>query len=86
LLHLFLYVIDFKSALHFGEAQDSVIKSAEVPNFGEAQAEPHTEFASRCEHHFFNFAVQLRTMDIGVILACFTGVLIRNRWPSRLTS
>jgi hypothetical protein len=38
----------------------------------------------------FSFAVQFKTTDIGCVpvwvSACFTGVMIRNRWPSRVTS
>ena|SRR5215471_9782888 len=36
--------------------------------------------------HLFSFAGQLRMMDTGCVSACLTSVLIRNRWPSRLTS
>ncbi len=44
------------------------------------------EFASRCQRHLFILPAQFRTMDMGVVSACFTSVLIKNRCPSRLTS
>src|SRR5690242_21062653 len=44
------------------------------------------KFAADCECHLFSFAGQFKTTDMGVISASFTGVMIRNRWPSRLTS
>ena len=44
------------------------------------------EFCAGGEHHLFSFAAQFRTMDMGSTSVCFTSVLIRNRWPSRLTS
>jgi len=27
----------------------------------------------QCEDHLFNFVIQLRTMDMGIVSACFTG-------------
>jgi hypothetical protein len=38
------------------------------------------------QHHLFSLAVQSSTTDMGAVSASFTGVMIRNRWPSRLTS
>ena len=45
----------------------------------------HAAVCSRW-HHLFSFAIQFSTMDMGAVSASFTGVMIRNRWPSRLTS
>ena len=36
--------------------------------------------------YLFSFAVQFRTMDIGVVSACLSCVRIKKRWPSRVTS
>jgi hypothetical protein len=40
----------------------------------------------RPAHFFFDSASQFSTTDIGWISPFFTRVLIRNRWPSRVTS
>ena len=42
--------------------------------------------ADICHSHLFSSADQFRTTDMGRVPASFTGVMIRNRWPSRLTS
>ena len=45
-----------------------------------------TEFCAGGEHHLFNLAAQFRTTVIGLTSTSITSVLIRNRWPSLLTS
>ena len=44
------------------------------------------EFCASGEHYLFSFAAQFKTTVIGSTSASLTSVLIRNRWPSLLTS
>lgn len=44
------------------------------------------EFCAGGEYYLFSFAVQFGMMDIGSTPSCFDSVLVRNRYPSLLTS